>query len=420
VAGRASPGTVTRPSRTIQVDAVDGSEPPAPVDETHARLLLEDLEEGVIVQDRANRVITVNPAASRILGWPSDLIAGRGPLEPQWRWPVTREDGSPLPDGERPAVVALLTGEPQVASNLRVERGDGSFVWVSVTARPVFEAGDAQPSGVVVSFVDITQQRVIEATLRERERDAERLRAQHERVELVARLAEAERLESLGRLARGIAHDFKNLLGVILNHAAALTDRVAPDPTAGVDVDRIRQAAESGVEVVNWLLSASDRRTDVVETFDVDDAVDLVVGLLRGPFAPVSICWARSEQPAPVTAEQVPFEQAVLNLLLNARDALGGRGTITVDVARRDDPASPSGAWVTVDVRDDGPGMPIEVVDRAFESGFTTKPAGLGIGLASVEQTVTDAGGHVTLDSHLGAGTTVRVVLPAAARDSTG
>ncbi len=396
----------------------------APVDDAHYHALLEDLEEGVIFQDHTNRVVTSNPAASRILGWSADLIAGRSPLEPNW--PVAREDGTPLPDDELPAVVALRTAKPHGAQVLRVQRPDASYVWVSVTARPVFDADLPYPSGVVVSLVDVTQRReseawrrAAEAALRERERDAERLRAQHERDVLMARLAEAERLESLGRLARGIAHDFRNLLGVILNHAAVAADQLSPSSPVAADVDRIRLAAERGVDVVNHLLSFSTGSPQPAETFDVRDALDLVVRLVRGPFAPATIRWERAGPTGLVTANRAQLEQAVLNLLVNARDALAGTGCITITVTRSSDATSPSGASITVSVHDNGPGMAPDIRARAFEQGFTTKPDGSGVGLATVDRDVRAAGGHIALESEPGHGTTVHVVLPAATPPAT-
>ena len=136
----------------------------------------------------------------------------------------------------------------------------------------------------------------------------------------MARLAEAERLEGLGRLARGVAHDFRNLLGVILNHAAVAADHATASPVEA-DLERIRLAGERGVEVVNQLLAFSTVRADRPERPSTCATRSIWWSAWSaGRWPPATIYWARPDGPCPVTADRVQLEQAVLNLVLNARD----------------------------------------------------------------------------------------------------
>jgi PAS domain S-box-containing protein len=348
------------------------------------RELVHVLDEGVVFQDRTGTVVAANDAAGRILGVDPDDLIGSTANDP--RFSAVFADGTPLQPDEHPPSVARLTGEPQSNVIMHVRRPDGVYVWLSVNARPVFEDGGNEPTGVVLSFTDITGQRDFEA----------------------------QRMESLGRLAGGIAHDFNNLLGVILNYASVIAKRAGADDRITEDARRIQEAADHGTDLVRQLLLFSRQEGRVARRFDVRPVVDEMVELVVRPFAPrIELEVRHSEAECVVAADRGQLGQVLLNLLLNARDAIEGAGHITVTTEKQVDGADVvPGPVVVIAVSDDGSGMAPEVQARAFEPFFTTKVEGSGLGLSAAYGSITAVGGRITIESALDAGSTVRVVLP--------
>jgi hypothetical protein len=257
---------------------------------------------------------------------------------------------------------------------------------------------------------DITERLALE-----RERQARALAEQRE---------QSHRLESIGQLAGGVAHDFNNLLGVILNYAT-LAERGTDDEVVIADVRQIRIAAERAADLTKQLLAFArrDESNPVVAPLD-----DLVVGLGQllsrtlGERIDLDVTVERSVR---VVADPRQLEHIMLNLCLNARDAMPGGGRIEVDVSalELDAPAADrlglaAGPVARLRVRDDGSGMPPDVLDRAFEPFFTTKAPGegTGLGLSTVYGAVHQNGGAIEMDSTVGVGTTIDIYLPATER----
>jgi CheY-like chemotaxis protein/two-component sensor histidine kinase len=222
----------------------------------------------------------------------------------------------------------------------------------------------------------------------------------------------------VGQLAGGVAHDFNNLLSVILT-CAGFAQREAPEGTPlRDDVDEIKRAAERAGELVRRLLAFGRKEVVQPRVIDLARAVSDLEGLMRRSLTERVQLELDLDEGAPrVLMDPVRFEQLLVNLVLNARDALSERGgRVTVSIG-----ATESGA-ARVCVADDGPGMSAEVARRAFEPFFTTKSAGegTGLGLATVESIVADAGGTVLMTSEPGAGTTVTIDLPVTAEPVAG
>jgi signal transduction histidine kinase len=222
-----------------------------------------------------------------------------------------------------------------------------------------------------------------------------------------ARLRDAQKFEALGRLALSIAHDFNNLLLVIASHACLLSDSL---PAGTRDAERaaeIRRAAERATRVVAQVLEFGRRRHGR-ERVDVGAVAADLVAMLRHLLGPrIEIALQRPEEPLHVLLDGGRLEQVVVNLAVNARDAMPEGGRLTLAVAAQ-------GSDVVLSVSDTGHGIPPEVLPRIFDPLFTTKPPGhgTGLGLATVRDIVVEHGGRVAVASWPGVGTRFDVVLP--------
>jgi len=260
---------------------------------------------------------------------------------------------------------------------------------------------------------------------------AEQARTESERAGLEIQLRAAHRLEAVGKLAGGVAHDFNNLLAVILNYATFAVDELDGHP-AREDVEEVVGAARRAAELTHQLLVFS--RQDVVEprVLDVNTVVQGMDKLLQRTLG--ENLDLRTDLLAglqSVSADEGELEQVLMNLAVNARDAMrdtGGALTISTanvtldDAAARLHPDLAPGSYVELSVRDTGAGMPSDVAARVFEPFYTTKPPGegTGLGLSTVYGIVTRWGGEVTVTSKPGAGTTFTVLLPAMSEEIGG
>ncbi|MFG1921271.1 PAS domain S-box protein [Cryptosporangium sp. NPDC048952] len=260
-----------------------------------------------------------------------------------------------------------------------------------------------------------------------------RLEGEAERVRLENELQRSQRLDSLGQLAGGVAHDFNNVLAIILSHASIAEEDLSglaagnssDDRLAGARraVEQMQQAAERGSRLTKQLLAFGRREVVRPQVFLLSEAMGDVVRLLSGTLgADVRVSTSSDPDLWPVTADPGRIEQVLVNLAVNARDAMPKGGTLQIDavnVALDSAQAAryglTDGRYVQLRVTDTGTGMPPEVAERAFEPFYTTKPEGqgTGLGLASVYGIVSQAAGHVYLRSRPGWGTSVTVLLPA-------
>jgi PAS domain S-box-containing protein len=257
-----------------------------------------------------------------------------------------------------------------------------------------------------------------------------------ERESLARKLRQSQRLESLGELAGGVAHDFNNLLGVILSYTGfvknALTaplDEDAARADVRRDLEQVEHAVQRAVRMTRQLLTFSRRDISRTQIVNVNDIVeDLHEMLDRTLGERVRLDTQRCPRALPVAIDPGQLEQVIVNLVVNARDAMPDGGQITVDTGQveLDDqyaatrPGTRIGRHVRLRVSDTGIGMDARTVDRAFEPFYTTKPKGkgTGLGLATIYGIVTRAGGHVRIHSSPGMGTTVSVLLPASEVDT--
>jgi signal transduction histidine kinase len=240
---------------------------------------------------------------------------------------------------------------------------------------------------------------------------------------MLQRTSQQERLESLGKLAGGVAHDFNNLLAVILNYSSFVAEAVEDRPAALADVGQIQSAARRAAGLTRQLLIFGRRLVDIGELVDINRVVTDTEGLLRTAIGEhIELRTSLNTTTSTVRVDTSRIEQVLLNLSLNARDAMPGGGVLLISTADHDvsgsspDAATPQpGRYVCLVVSDTGTGLTDEARRHAFEPFFTTKPvgSGTGLGLATVHGIARDAGGGAALYSKAGQGTTVRVYIPA-------
>jgi PAS domain S-box-containing protein len=280
--------------------------------------------------------------------------------------------------------------------------------------------GTEFPVEVSLSHLELDGRTIATAAVRD---ISERAEGERERA-LQDQLQRARRLESVGQLAGGIAHDFNNLLGVIMNYAEFVAEELEPGSQAHGDVEEIRRAAERAAALTRQLLIFSRRETVKPEVLDLIELIGGLENLLRRALGErVELDVVLDEELWAIEADPGQVEQVLVNLSVNARDAMpdGGRLLIEAENAELDDefaymhPDTAPGRYVRLKVSDTGTGMDAETVDRVFEPFYTTKPDGTGLGLATVYGIVTGAGGRIDIYSEPGIGTTVKVHMPATA-----
>ncbi len=286
----------------------------------------------------------------------------------------------------------------------RVRNGAGGWDWLRWRGARVQREGPAGPVLAVVSV--ITGQKEEESR----------------RAQLEGQLVQAQRLEAVGQLAGGVAHDFNNILAAIVSGAELVLDEV--DGQVREDVVEIRRTARRGSDLARQLLLFSRRdRGSAPEVVDVNEVIsDISTMLTRTLDESVELRFETAEEVPPIHIDPTQIERVLMNLTINARDAMPHGGTITVTTSTVDLdedavatlPGLQPGPHLCLEVSDTGEGMPEEVRAHAFEPFFSTKKVGkgTGLGLATVYGVVQGAQGHIAIDSELGRGTTFRILLP--------
>jgi PAS domain S-box-containing protein len=322
-------------------------------------------------------------------------------------------DDRPVVDA---AVMQVVHSQEPFDLVVRIVRPSGEQRWIHSHGESV-EQADGRARRVAGYAQDVTERRA----------------AEEERARLEAMLHQSQRLEGLGQLAGGVAHDFNNLLSVILSYSAFVREgltamaEIKADPRCAAllaDVQQIARAGLRGAELTRRLLAFGRREVVRPIVLVVNDVVREIEPLLRRTIGPhLELRTRLAADLWPIKADPGQLEQVLLNLAINARDALPGVGALTIETAnvegipdaRTASPAVRSGRHVRLRFSDNGPGMSKEVLERAFEPFFTTKPKGegSGLGLATVHGIVAQAGGGVRIDSQLGAGTVVTMAWPA-------
>jgi PAS domain S-box-containing protein len=302
---------------------------------------------------------------------------------------------------------ALRWSDPGTITEFEFRLRDAAGGWRWVRARGGVAQLDDETPYILAVLTEITEQK----------------REEQRRSELEAQLVQSQRLEAVGQLAGGVAHDFNNILAAILSGAELVLDDV-PAGEARDDLEEIQRTARRGAELSRQLLLFSRGEAgSSPEVLDVNEVViDIERMLERAIGEHISLRTELANDLKLVFADRNEIERIVMNLSINARDAMTDAGTITIRTQNRvadDDYISrrvdlEAGDYVQIEVTDDGVGMPPEVQRRAFEPFFSTKDVGkgTGLGLATVYGIVQRARGHIEIESIEGEGTTIRLLLP--------
>ena len=288
----------------------------------------------------------------------------------------------------------------------------------SIELFAVRKDGTEFPCEISLSRIEIDGGEMATAAIRD---ISERAESEREKA-LQQQLDRARRLESVGQLAGGIAHDFNNILGVIMNYAEFVADELEAGSQAHQDVEEIRRAAERAAALTRQLLIFSRREVVKPEVLDLNELMAELEKLLRRALGErVELEVHFDDELRAIEADPGQMEQVLINLAVNARDAMpeGGRLLIEAENAELDGeyaymhPDTEPGHYVRLKVSDTGIGMDAETVERVFEPFFTTKREGTGLGLATVYGIVTEAGKRIDIYSEPDIGTTVKIHLPA-------
>ena len=393
--------------------------------EARYRGVVQSIQQVIFSADVAGRWTFLNPAWTTITGFNIEESLG------QVLWEYLHPDDRETLRVEYEQLLARRGAHHVHEGQWRTRTGE--YRWIEARFQAQVDIGGAL-IGVSGVLTDITDRRRAEAALRQHEEPVvvnagdvtRRLETEAALQRSEQQLARARRLESIGRLAGGVAHDFNNLLTAIRGHAELLLDEVRDGSGIRTDLLEIRDAAERASTLTRQLLAFSRRQVLQPRVLDLNLVVaELERVLQRTVGAYIEL---RTELGAPldlVRADPAQLEQVLLNLVLNARDALAAGGHIRVRTANHYVAAGAPetaedlapGNYVTLQVEDDGAGMAGEVAQQAFEPFFTTKRpgAGTGLGLSTVYGVIKQSGGHVTLTSTPGVGTTATIFLPSVA-----
>jgi PAS domain S-box-containing protein len=374
--------------------------------EERFRRMAESSPVGILIADTAGTASYVNPRLTEILGLPAERLVGDG-----WLRCFSQEHRPPL----RAAILSGAGSGIEDRHRVRIVRPDGAVRWIDMRFGITYDT-DQRSNGCIGTVDDVTA--AVEAAEQQQMLDA--------------RLRVAERLESLGRLAGGVAHDFNNLLSVILSYATFVGDAITeqmrdghvPAEAGGAvveDVDQIVRAGERAAQLTRQLLAFGGRDVVQPQVVDLNEVVREIQHLLAPTIGEhIEIVTRLDGNLRAVLADETQMGQVLLNLAVNARDAMPGGGTLVIETANlhvdadadAPTPKMPPGEYVRLTVSDTGHGMAPDVIDRALEPLFTTKPQGTGLGLATVYGVVTGAGGDLSIDSAPGKGTMMTVYLP--------
>ena len=360
--------------------------------ESRYRLITDHTADLITLRAADDRLLFVSPSHERLLGWTPEELTG------QFGAALVHPDDLALLTG---SADALFNGTGPQSATLRIRHKDGHWIWLETVASPI-AAGNGSVSTFVTAARDITERRRLEEELRQ-----------------------AQKMESLGRVASAIAHDFNNLLTAIRGSAELLLLGERAGITVAEGVREITEAVERAAALTAQLLAFARRQHTTAMTLNCAAVIRSAEGILTRLAAPrvrIAIAIDSDAERATIWADRSQFEQVLFNLVVNARDASTAQGQVEVRLGREDlDTERPgrygvveAGSYVTLTVSDHGSGMSEDVLSQLFEPFYTTKPQGkgTGLGLSTVYGIVLQHRGGIAVDSAEDSGSTFTVFWP--------
>jgi two-component system, cell cycle sensor histidine kinase and response regulator CckA len=363
--------------------------------EERFRKIVETAGEGIVIRDPEGHVVFANERFADMLGYKLKEIMGRNVFE------MVAPDRIPamMESAER----RRLTGQSEHLDT-ELYRKDRTRVSVILSVNPLFDAR-GEYIGALGMVTDITERKRLEEQLRQ-----------------------SQKIEAVGRLAGGVAHDFNNLLTAIRGHVELLLAEVSTGASIRPDIEEIQKAADRAAALTQQLLAFSRRQVLQPRVIDIDQVVIGVETLLRRLIGEdIHLVVALESRGARVRADPGQLEQVLMNLAVNARDAMPKGGSLVIDTSVteldpdfiRNNEGSHEGNYVRLRVTDSGVGMDQETLSHVFEPFYTTKEVGkgTGLGLATVYGIVKQSGGYIRVESRRQSGTTFEILLPEVLED---
>jgi two-component system, cell cycle sensor histidine kinase and response regulator CckA len=364
--------------------------------EERFRALVENSHDVLMLLDAEGRIVYVTPTSTKLLGWRPEEMTGRSMLDlvhPEDLDVATARLGETM---QRPAA--------SIFSEVRMQHADRS--WRVMEGSAVNRLDDSPVRAIIVNARDVTDRRRLEDQLRQ-----------------------SQKMEAVGQLAGGVAHDFNNLLTAILGYCNLVLEEVPQDSAMRQDLEEIRSAGERAAALTRQLLAFSRRQMLQPQTVNINDLILEIQKLLRRLIGEdVELVTLLGEDLLAVRVDPASIEQVLINLAVNARDAMPHGGRITIETANvdldraftdRHAPMEP-GEYVLIAVTDTGQGMDAATQERVFEPFFTTKEQGKGsgLGLATVYGIVKQSGGFIWVYSEPDRGTAFKIYLPPSERQA--
>lgn len=369
----------------------------AEAERTRLASAIEQAAEAVVVTDLEGTIQYVNPAFEQVTGYSRLEAVGRNPRI--------------LKSGRQDEVFyknlwdTIARGETWSGRFVN-RRKDGTLYTEEATISPVRDE-----KGAIVNYMAV-------------KRDiSEHLRLAEEKAKIEEQYLQAQKMESVGRLAGGVAHDFNNMLQAILGRAEIAMSRLGPSHPVRSDLEEIYRAAERSADLTRQLLAFARKQTVVPVVLDLNEKISGTLSILRRLLGEdIEIVWAPQEDLWNVKVDPAQIDQVLANLAVNARDAISGPGQITIETANavvdeaycRSHAEAAAGEYVVLTVSDTGQGMTPEVLEHIFEPFYTTKEVGkgTGLGLATVYGIVKQNGGFVNVYSEPDRGSSFKIYLP--------